>query len=467
MVNRIWCIYILFFISILISCNDSVKLEKKPNVILIISDQWSTKVSDGSGNYSNGIKTPNLDKLASDGVRFTQSYSTYPLCTPARASLFTGLYSHNNDVGFNLKKDSILDQAEIIPTLGKTFKDAGYNVAYFGKEHAGGYGYASATEFGSMMHSNGGMLAEGSAYDPIFTEDAIQYVQDQKGDKPFFMTLSLINPHDICRVLGGKVAGATFTDAIHFARNDSEPYLRYQPRPNVPENHDVKYEKGMILHKDFMYYEVFGLNKDEWRRFISTYQLLIENTDRHIGQLIKSVQNKGISDETIIIFTTDHGEMAGSHKLIAKTTFYEESSKIPVIIKYPKIIKPKTVNENALISTIDIMPSLLDLAGLSIPDNIDGRSFKNEILYPNNKESEFNVVYSQNQFGRMVRFDEFKYVRSIVYGKRYEILFDIKNDPLESKNLINKFEYKEVAEKGRNLLDKWLKDENTFLINQR
>ena len=111
MVKRIWCINILFFISILISCNDSVKHEKKPNVILIISDQWSTKVSDGSGNYSNGIETPNLDKLASDGVRFTQSYSTYPLCTPARASLFTGLYSHNNDVGFNLKKDSILDQA--------------------------------------------------------------------------------------------------------------------------------------------------------------------------------------------------------------------------------------------------------------------------------------------------------------------------------------------------------------------
>ena len=467
MFKRIWWINIIIFISILISCSDSVKYEKKPNVILIISDQWSTKVSDGSGNYKNGIQTPNLDQLASDGVRFTQSYSTYPLCTPARASLFTGLYSHNNDVGFNLKKDSILDQAEIIPTLGKTFKDAGYNVAYFGKEHAGGYGYASATEFGSMMHSNGGMLAEGSAYDPIFTEDAVQYVQDQKGDKPFFMTLSLINPHDICRVLGGKVAGATFTDAIHFARNNNEPYLRYQPRPNVPENHDVKYEKGMILHKDFMYYEVFGLNRDEWRRFISTYQLLIENTDRHIGQLIKSVQNKGISDETIIIFTTDHGEMAGSHKLIAKTTFYEESSKIPVIIKYPKIIKPKTVNENALISTIDIMPSLLDLAGLSIPDNIDGRSFKNEILYPNNKESTFNAVYSQNQYGRMVRFDNFKYVRSIVYGKRYEILFDIQNDPLESKNLINEFEYKELAEKGKNLLDKWLKDENTFLINQR
>ncbi len=457
----------LICLSIFISCSDSIIAEKHPNVILIISDQWSTKVSDGSGNYINGIKTPNLDQLASDGVRFTQSYSTYPLCTPARASLFTGLYSHNNDVGFNLKKDSILDQAEIIPTLGKTFKDAGYNVAYFGKEHAGGYGYASATEFGSMMHSNGGMLAEGSAYDPIFTDDAVKYIESQNGDKPFFMTLSLINPHDICRVLGGKVAGATFTDAIHFARNETEPYLRYQPRPNVPENHDIKYEKGMILHKDFMYYEVFGLNEDEWRRFISTYQLLIENTDRHIGQLMRSVKNKGISDNTIIIFTTDHGEMAGSHKLIAKTTFYEESSKIPIIIKYPKRIKPKTVVENALVGTIDIMPSLLDLADVSVPDDLDGRSFKNEIINPNSKKNKFNVVYSQNQFGRMVRFDNFKYVRSIVYKERYEILFDIKNDPLESENLINKIKYNNVVDQARNLLDEWLKNENTFLINQR
>ena len=92
---------ILICLSIFISCSDSINPEKHPNVILIISDQWSTKVSDGSGNYINGIQTPNLDQLASDGVRFTQSYSTYPLCTPARASLFTGLYSHNNDVGFN------------------------------------------------------------------------------------------------------------------------------------------------------------------------------------------------------------------------------------------------------------------------------------------------------------------------------------------------------------------------------
>ena len=450
----------------LVSCETKKSINQPPNVILIISDQWSTKVSDGLGNYKNGILTPGIDLLAKQGVSFKQAYSTYPLCTPARASLFTGLYSHNNDVGFNLKKDSILARAELTPTLGKSFKDAGYNVAYFGKEHAGGYGYASATEFGSMTHSNGGMLAEGSAYDPIFTEDAIKYIKDQK-DKPFFMTLSLINPHDICRVLGGKVQGATFADAIHFARNDDELYLRFQPRPDLPSNHDVAYEKGMILDKDFMYKEVFGLNEDQWKRFIATYQLLIENTDRLIGLLLESLKQQGLEENTIVLFTTDHGEMAGSHKLIAKTTFYEESSKIPVIIRYPKKIKQSTTNSEALVSTIDIMPTLLDLAGVKIPQGIDGRSFKNQILNPKVSTNEFDIVFSQNQFGRMVRYDEFKYVRSVVYGITYEILYDIDNDPAESKNLLDDPKFKNQLSKGRKLLNDWLENEGTNLIAER
>ena len=112
--KTIFNISLLTIVLIFISCDSSQKNEIPPNVILIISDQWSTKVSDGSGNYDNGIETPSLDNLASEGIRFTESYSTYPLCTPARASLFTGLYSHNNDVGFNLRKDSILMKANLI-----------------------------------------------------------------------------------------------------------------------------------------------------------------------------------------------------------------------------------------------------------------------------------------------------------------------------------------------------------------
>ena len=459
--------FLVFTSLLLIQCESQKDGDTPPNVVLIISDQWSTRVADGSGNYENGILTPSIDQLAKEGVRFTQSYSTYPLCTPARASMFTGLYSHNNQVGFNLKRDSILERAEIVPTLGKSFSEAGYNVAYFGKEHAGGYGYASATDFGSLTHSDGGMLAEGSAYDPIFTEDAVKYVKKHKEDQPFFMTLSLINPHDICRVLGGKVQGATFADAISFARNDEEPYLRFQSRPDLPDNHDVPYERGMILHEDFMYKEVFGFNKDQWKSFIATYQLLIENTDRLIGQLLSSLKELGLEDNTIVVFTTDHGEMAGSHELIAKTTFYEESSKIPIIIRYPKQIQPNTTNDKALVGTIDLMPTILDLAGIKIPDSIDGLSFKNEIIEPKAESTRFNVLYSQNQFGRMVRFDNFKYVKTFVYGQTYEILYDLINDPLESKNLLNNSLFEDDLERGRRLLDNWLTKEGIPLVTQK
>ena len=223
----------------------------------------------------------------------------------------------------------------------------------------------------------------------------------------------------------------------------------------------------MILHEDFMYREVFGLNEDEWKRFISTYQLLIENTDRLIGQLLENLKEQGLEENTIVMFTTDHGEMAGSHKLIAKTTFYEESSKIPVIIRYPKEIKQSITNRDALVSTIDIMPTLLDLAGVEIPKGLDGRSFKKQIFEPEVISNEFDVVYSQNQFGRMVRYDQFKYVRSVVYGKTYEILFNIENDPNESTNLINDPRFDDKLVKGRKLLDDWLKTEKTKLIEQR
>ena len=149
---------------------------KKPNVVLIVSDQWSTRIVDGSGEYDTGVQTPAIDRLAAEGIRFTNSYSSFPLCCPARASIFTGLMPH---------KHRIIDNEEIYwdkygqyptrtdaATMGATFKAAGYKTAYFGKEHAGDYGWEAIDEFGSMQYSAGGMLAEGSAYDQIFTRDA-------------------------------------------------------------------------------------------------------------------------------------------------------------------------------------------------------------------------------------------------------------------------------------------------------
>ena len=116
--------------------------------------------------------------------------------------------------------------------------------------------------------------------------------------------------------------------------------------------------------------------------------------------------------------------------------------------------------------TIDIMPTLLDLAGIAVPEGLDGRSFKPEVISPETTETNFDVLFSQNQFGRMVRFDHFKYVRSIVYGVTYEVLYDLKNDPLESENLRNNQAFNDSLNKGRRLLDDWLAADGIPLVTR-
>jgi arylsulfatase A-like enzyme len=130
------------------------------------------------------------------------------------------------------------------------------------------------------------------------------------------------------------------------------------------------------------------------------------------------------------------------------------------------LIQPKSINERALVGTIDIMPTLLDLAGIAVPEGLDGRSFKSEIISPETTETNFDVLFSQNQFGRMVRFGQFKYVRSIVYGVTYEVLYDLKNDPLESENLRNNKAFNDTLNKGRKHLDDWLAAADTPLVTR-
>lgn len=440
----------------------------KPNVVLIISDQWSTRVADGSGNYQNGIQTPGIDRLAAEGIRFARSYASFPLCCPSRASIFTGLMPHNHRILDN--EETYTDKYGAFPTrkdiltMGAAFRNAGYSTAYFGKEHAGDYGWDGIEEFGSMKYSSGGMLAEGSAYDPIFTRDAINYIRHDHA-KPFYMVLSLINPHDICKVLGGKVKGATFADAIFFCRNAGEQYLRFQERPGLPPNHNVPWIKGMIRDRDYMYAEMDDFSEDDWRRYIATYQLLIENTDWHIALVLDALEQAGLAEDTIVLFTTDHGDMMGSHRLIAKTTFYEESARTLLLIRYPGNIMPGIVDRESLVGSIDLMPTLQDLCGIEVPVGLDGRSFKSRCL--GGAEGDFSHLFSVNPDGRMLRFDKYKYIHSIVYGQEYEILFDLEADPAESRDLFAQPGNEVVSEYARETLNTWLEREGLNLSFQK
>ena len=438
--------------------------QEQPNVVFVISDQWSTRIAE----ETNEVETPGVDQLAEEGISFAESYSSSPLCCPARSSLFTGLMPHNNglvdneeiienELGEFPTTDNVLTATT---TLGEEFKKAGYETAYFGKEHAAEYAWQGIDNFGSLKFTGGGYLADGSAFDQIFAKDAVEFIK-QDHEQPFYMTLSLINPHDICKTLGGDIGGKTFANAIHFCRDESESYLREQDRVGLPANADSQYIKGMINHNDMMYEELEDYNENDWKRYISTYCLLLEKTDWYISLILNALQEAGLEEDTIVVFTADHGDMMGSHQLIAKTTFYEESAKTPLVIKYPDEIEAGTVNEQDLISSTDIMPTLLDLCGLEIPADIDGASFAKQCYGEENDK--FNQVFSENYLGKMLRFDDYKYVKTKIEGEEYKILFDLKNDPEERENVFAEPGYEEVSKEAETRLNKWLEEENIEL----
>ncbi len=439
-------------------------MAEQPNVVLIISDQWATQIADGSGSSDGIIQTPGLDRLAREGTRFTNSYSTFPLCCPARSTMFTGLMPHHHNVVNNEEiyeiKQGYVPRREGITTLGREFKRAGYKTAYFGKEHAAGYGWDSIDTFGSMKYTGGGMLAEGSVYDQFFTRDAIQFIKGDH-DRPFYMTLSLINPHDICKVLGGKVQGATIADAIFFCRTDDELYLRFQQRPGLPSTHRIAPVPGMQRDGEYMYEELGDWSEDDWKRYLAAYYLLLEKTDWYIELVLDALRAAGLEENTIVVFTTDHGEMMGSHGLISKTIFYEESAKTMMLVKQPGKIAPGSVDETTFVSTQDLMPTLLDLCGLPIPDGLDGQSFKGRCY--GQSDGDFSRLFSVNFDGRMLRYGDYKYVHSMVYGTEYQILFDLARDPHETTNVYGQPGYEAISAQLQSELATWMQQQGLEL----
>lgn len=217
----------------------------------------------------------------------------------------------------------------------------------------------------------------------------------------------------------------------------------------------------MIKHEDYMYKELEDLDENYWKQFISTYGLLIEKTDWLVALVLDQLKKQGIDDNTIIVFTSDHGEMMGSHRLIAKTVFYEESAKTPMIIRYPESIKGGEVDNRNMVSTVDIMPTLLDLCNIEIPQGIDGKSFKQSCVESDAFTHE--EVFCENYFSRMFRFENFKYVESLVYVKHYKILIDLEKDPKETENLFNTPGYEEISAFAEKRMQEYMQKNNLTL----
>ncbi len=442
--------------------NGADKMTKKPNILFITTDQQYAKLMSCAGELN--AKTPNLDKLAASGVRFENAYCANPVCVPSRYSLTTGYMPHVfGELEHNMKKNK-KDLPEIkkyinTPAMGHIFRSAGYETVYGGKLHVEQFNnYEEAAEetfgFKCLTGDTKGKLAKKCS----------EFIK-KKHDKPFLMWASFINPHDICDgfpFMGYNDMDHPYTQKCHKKMNDLHDKHPGIPFPDMPENFlpstddplwIKKFREGILentgLNSAFGSHAIHWTEK-MWKEYRWVYRRYMESVDKQIGKVLKALKESGLEEETIVIFTSDHGDHDGAHGLTMKRSFYEESSNIPLLISWKNNIESNVVDKSSLVNNgIDMIPTMCDLAGINPPENLKGKSF-NPLSNEKNK-----FVVSETVGGRMLRTLQYKYNIYYVAGKSEEQLFDMEKDKSEKKNLAKLSDYNSILEKHREILKDW------------
>lgn len=443
---------------------------KKQNILLIITDQQFAGAMSAYNHPEivDHINTPNMDRIAQMGTLFKNAYSVNPICVPARTSMFTGRMPHktgvdqNENMNFPMKGECI----------GKYIKEAGYDTGYVGKWHVphdldnvdwSGFDFRDAVDLAYQ--------------DPAIPEACDKFL-NIKRDKPFFLVASFVNPHDICeharRASGMTGACAEYKNAsIGECTEEQWPPLR---RNNV---HSSTLPSAISEHQFYDTQKNTYPTRDwpegdpRWKEYLWTYYRMVEGVDKYIGDLLDSLEKTGAMDNTLILFTSDHGDGMGAHGWNQKSLFYEEVAQIPFIICRPDGKHRGLVDDKTLVNgSIDIAPTLLALADVKTPQSMTGN---NLLAVQDGKDEPQEFVISTthlhkaygvrgNASGRMLRSKNFKYI-VFDYGENPEQLFAMDGDRLEMEDLAHDPSYRDTLFTHRELLRKWLHDnEDGFQI---
>jgi choline-sulfatase len=475
---------VLFMSLALSACGlqkDSGDPGTPPNILFIMTDQQYAGMMSCTGNPY--LQTPALDKLAASGMRFELAYSPNPVCIPSRTSMMTGFFPSAFGVtGNGDAKDAEIPENVLENTMGKLLKRAGYRCLYGGKTHWARGLDMETCGFEDISRNTREELAETCA----------EFFRNQP-EEPFFLVASLINPHDICYVeidatiahyglpefapkavverqkiaqavkLAEEAKEAGTYDKLcpplksNFELTENAPSIFYnnsRPKPEGEPNarHVYYYMKDHVREK---------WTEEDWRMHHWIYHRLTEDVDRQIGTIVEALRETGLDRNTIIVFTSDHGDMDGSHKMVHKGVFYEESTRVPFLMAGPGV--EQGVDRKHLVSSsLDLIPTFCDFAGVEIPSDVHGYSLKT-IAMGETPENWREFVISENGKGRMVRSARYKY-NLYKGGEPREMLVDLENDPGEMKNLATLAEYRDVMEAHRGMLYEWTKKVDDKMI---
>ncbi|MBM3787066.1 MAG: sulfatase [Acidobacteria bacterium] len=407
----------------------------RPNILYIMTDQQHWNMMSCMGNP--WVKTPAMDSIAANGVRFDLAYSSNPVCMPARTSMMSGRYPSHFEMRTNGPAE--VPESALPAMLGNVFRKAGYRTAFGGKTHwpqpmtpeSIGFDYITRDERDELANRAAAFLRE-------------------KHTQPFLLVASFINPHDICYMAidaytnANKLPGMhpksvverqCMAEALVTPTGVSKEDFFARLCPPMPSNHGPTSNEPTALGKfgGFRGYVRTHWKEADWRMHRWAYCRLTERVDAEIGQVLAALRETGLDRNTVIVFSSDHGDMDAAHGFEHKSLPYDESARVPFLVSWQGKTRARLDKRHLISSCVDLMPTLCDYAGITPPAGLPGRSVRP--LVETGKAANWREeVAIECGNSRSIRSRRYKY--SLFEGREpREMLVDMDKDPGEMTNL--------------------------------
>src|SRR6185436_10359928 len=422
-----------------------------PNIIFIMTDDQQQAAMSAYGNQI--LKTPNMDRIGAEGVRFTEAFVTNSLCAPSRASFLTGLYSHTHGVTTNGAPDSMFRNQLGLKDEQETFvsllRRAGYHTALVGKWHLrsaptgfdqwivlpGGGGPYNDPD---MITGNLRVKFRGHA-DDVVGDQALTFLQQRPKDRPFCLLYNFKSPHR--NWVPAARFEKTFADVeIPIPKSFTD---KFDGRP------DALRQTEMAI-ADMPDFEKRGLppslpvedrTRQNFQLLAKNYYRTLLSVDENVGRVLDFLDKNGMAKDTVVIYSSDNGFFLGEHGLFDKRLMYEPSIRMPLLVRFPARVKAAQVNSKQMVLNVDVAPSVLELAGVPVPTWMQGRSFlplleNREVAWRDDFLYEYYEYPAEHcaRKHRGLRTDRWKLIHFWEQPEQWE-LYDLQNDPEEMKNL--------------------------------
>lgn len=416
--------------------------ESRPNILFIYTDQQHGFTVSENEDYQ--FDTPAMDSLAQSGTVFNNNFCATPQCSPSRASLMTGQYPHRTGVitneGHAAGRGIPLNPA--LPSIGNIFKNNGYNTVYFGKWHLGG----NPVDHGWDIYKR--------SKDEQLTKLAAGFLSSGHR-KPFFLFLSYLDPHDIYHIT--RILDSEFESQNIRLPGSFHDNLLNKPQP---QRKFMESDQGKFIN---------SMEDAAYKAYRQFYRDKVKKVDTEIGKVLDSLKKSGLLADTLVVCTSDHGDMDTAHRLVFKGPFmYEEMLRVPLIVSYPEYI-PSGESRDQLVQNIDLLPTMAEFAGIELPHKPDGESFVQILHNKGNtgREHIFAEYYAKQQWVSPIRTIRTKSWKYNLYKKWGEELYDLRNDPHEINNLAEDKKYDKKKHELHQQLISWMKRTDDYFDKLR